>query len=104
MAFGKQKYNLHSHVFWHKWKTNVRTKRFQKLKVLGGIMAIIQCPECSAKISSNAKNCIHCGCEFKVCEECGNGIVGNPEACPSCGFTCVKENTYLYSARTLDRA
>lgn len=54
-------------------------------------MAIIQCPECSAQISSTAKNCIHCGCEFKVCEECGNIIVGNPESCPSCGLTFIKK-------------
>ena len=54
-------------------------------------MAIIQCPECDAQISSSAKNCIHCGCEFKVCEECGKVIVGNPESCPSCGLTFVKK-------------
>lgn len=49
-------------------------------------MAIINCPECGEKISSTAKNCIHCGCEFLVCGECGNVVLGGTEECPQCGF------------------
>ena len=34
-------------------------------------MALIKCPECGAQISDAAKQCVHCGCIFKVCPECG---------------------------------
>ena len=54
-------------------------------------MAMIKCPECGKDISTLAKNCIHCGCEFTVCPECGNACVGKPETCPNCGFVLQKK-------------
>lgn len=49
-------------------------------------MAIVQCPECEEKISTEAKKCIHCGCEFSVCKECGAVLVGKQSVCPECGY------------------
>lgn len=48
-------------------------------------MAIIKCPECEGKVSTEAKQCVHCGCTFSVCKECGEAFVGELEVCPSCG-------------------
>lgn len=55
-------------------------------------MAIINCPECGEKISSNAENCIHCGCKITYCEECGKVFVGEPDVCDACGFVFKKKN------------
>lgn len=54
-------------------------------------MAIIECPECEGKLSTSAKKCIHCGCEFTVCRECGTVLVGKPTVCPECGYAFVKK-------------
>ena len=48
-------------------------------------MAIIRCPECDEKISTEAKTCVHCGCSLSICKECGEAFVGELEVCPSCG-------------------
>ncbi len=53
-------------------------------------MALINCPECGKQISSSAKQCVHCGCAFSVCHECGNVTVGSFEVCPSCGYSSAK--------------
>ena len=50
-------------------------------------MAIIQCPECGQQISDKARQCIHCGCKFTVCKECGNVTVGETQTCPICGYS-----------------
>ena len=49
-------------------------------------MALIQCPECGAQISSGADHCVHCGCQFTYCPECGAVYVGKPEQCANCGY------------------
>ena len=49
-------------------------------------MAILNCPECGEKISSTAKQCVHCGCKITVCSECGKVILGERGTCPDCGF------------------
>lgn len=49
-------------------------------------MALIKCPECGEQVSSNAPQCVHCGCHFSVCPECGKAYVGEPETCSKCGF------------------
>lgn len=54
-------------------------------------MAIIKCPECEEKVSTEAKKCIHCGCEFTVCQECGTVFVGKPTVCSECGYTFTKK-------------
>ena len=54
-------------------------------------MAIIKCPECEEKVSTEAKKCIHCGCEFTVCRECGTAFVGKPTVCSECGYTFTKK-------------
>ena len=54
-------------------------------------MALITCPECGGQISTNAKQCIHCGCEVKVCPECNNVYVSNTHKCEKCGFRFLKQ-------------
>ncbi len=54
-------------------------------------MALIKCPECGAQISDAAKQCVHCGCTFKVCPECGKVHKGDPAVCDSCGYTLREE-------------
>ncbi len=49
-------------------------------------MAIIKCPECQNSISSTAKICVHCGCEFLICPECQTSLLGGTEQCPECGY------------------
>lgn len=49
-------------------------------------MALIKCPECGAQISDAAKQCVHCGCIFKVCPECGKVHKGEPAVCDNCGY------------------
>lgn len=53
-------------------------------------MALVQCPECGKEVSSNAKQCIHCGCSFTVCPDCGHVALGALSSCPKCG--CVLNN------------
>lgn len=53
-------------------------------------MALIKCPECGGSVSSNAKQCIHCGCKFTACPECGNVSVGEISVCPVCGYEIKK--------------
>ena len=50
-------------------------------------MAIIKCPECEGKISTEAKHCVHCGCDLSICKECGEAFVGKLDVCPSCGWS-----------------
>lgn len=49
-------------------------------------MALIQCPDCGAQVSSNAPRCVHCGCVFTACPECGAVYAGKAETCRSCGY------------------
>ena len=49
-------------------------------------MSLIKCPECDESVSSNVKQCIHCGCVFRVCPECEAVLVGEEKYCPQCGF------------------
>lgn len=53
-------------------------------------MALIKCPECGKEVSSNANQCIHCGCKFTVCPECGNVTVGEVSICQKCGYAFKK--------------
>ncbi len=53
-------------------------------------MALITCPECGQQISSNAKQCVHCGYKFTYCPECQTVSSGDRERCPSCGYTFKK--------------
>lgn len=50
-------------------------------------MALITCPECGAQVSSNAKQCVHCGCKYSVCPECGGVFAGDVKICPACGYS-----------------
>lgn len=54
-------------------------------------MALIKCPECEEKLSTEAKRCVHCGCEFTVCQECGAVLVGKAAVCSECGYVFVKK-------------
>lgn len=54
-------------------------------------MGLIKCPDCEKQISENAKQCIHCGCVFQVCPECGTVLAGEHEFCPECGFQLEKK-------------
>lgn len=54
-------------------------------------MSLIKCPDCEQSISSNAKQCPHCGCAFQVCPECESILIGEHKICPECGFQLVKE-------------
>lgn len=56
-------------------------------------MALIKCPECGKEVSSNANQCIHCGCKFTVCPECGNITVGEVSICQQCGYSFKKNAT-----------
>ena len=49
-------------------------------------MAIVNCPECNEKISTNSKSCVHCGCNLSFCKECGAVFVGEVDVCSECGF------------------
>ena len=49
-------------------------------------MPIIDCPECTGKISSTVKQCIHCGAPISVCPECGKIHAKRLRFCPECGF------------------
>lgn len=49
-------------------------------------MALIQCPDCGAQVSSNAPRCVHCGCVFTACPECGAVYAGKAETCRNCGY------------------
>ncbi len=55
-------------------------------------MAIISCPECGEKVSDTSKKCVHCGCEFKICNECKHVWVGDSNVCAECGFE-IKEKS-----------
>lgn len=50
-------------------------------------MALINCPECGSKVSSNTTQCVHCGCTYTVCPECGKVYVGKVQICLECGFS-----------------
>lgn len=49
-------------------------------------MAIINCPDCKKEISDSSKHCIHCGCQFIVCKECGAVLVSTTHVCTECGY------------------
>ena len=53
-------------------------------------MAIVQCPECGGKVSTEAKMCVHCGCELSFCKECGAVFAGQINVCTECGSTIGK--------------
>ena len=53
-------------------------------------MALIKCPECGKEVSSNTKQCIHCGSKFTACPECGNVAVGEVSVCQKCGYAFKK--------------
>ena len=54
-------------------------------------MAIIKCPECKQNISSTADHCVHCGCKFQICPECGAVSEKSVEVCGGCGYQLVKK-------------
>ncbi len=54
-------------------------------------MSLIKCPECNKEVSDKTKQCIHCGCEFSVCNECGTISLGNLNTCPKCGYEFPKD-------------
>lgn len=49
-------------------------------------MALIDCPECGKQISTNAGQCVHCGCKFTYCPECQTVAVGTVGQCANCGY------------------
>ncbi len=49
-------------------------------------MALINCPECGKQISSNAGQCINCGCKITYCPECKTATAGTVAQCPVCGY------------------
>ncbi|MDE6442048.1 MAG: zinc ribbon domain-containing protein [Clostridia bacterium] len=57
-------------------------------------MALIKCPECGEQVSSTATRCVHCGCTYTVCPECGKVHVGEFAVCPECGFQIKTQNTF----------
>lgn len=50
-------------------------------------MALVNCPECGAQVSSTAKQCVHCRCKYSVCPECGGVFAGDVKICPACGYS-----------------
>ncbi|WP_201527420.1 NINE protein [Psychrobacter frigidicola] len=59
-------------------------------------MAIIDCPECTHKISDQSVSCTNCGfptSKIKVlikCPECSESISNQSVSCNNCGFPIVK--------------
>lgn len=49
-------------------------------------MALIKCPDCGNEISSNAKQCIKCGCQITCCPECLTVYSGAVDVCKVCGY------------------
>lgn len=62
-------------------------------------MALIKCPECSEQVSSTAAQCVHCGCKYTVCPECGKIHVGEFAVCPECGFRIKAHKTEPFAAK-----
>lgn len=56
-------------------------------------MALIKCPECGEQVSTSASQCVHCGCTYTVCPECGKIHVGAFAVCPECGFQIKTQKT-----------
>ncbi len=56
-------------------------------------MPIINCPECNERISTTAKQCVHCGATITVCPECGGAYAKHEEICPECGYSFSTEAT-----------
>ncbi len=57
-------------------------------------MALINCPECQAKVSDQAVSCPSCGFSIGsmlICPECHAKIAKDIPFCPSCGFPFPKE-------------
>lgn len=65
-------------------------------------MALIICPECGNQVSSNAKQCVHCGCKFTACPECGNVSVGKLNVCDKCGYGFSVEGPTNHNAISYD--
>ena len=63
-------------------------------------MALIKCPECGGQVSSNATQCIHCGCKYTVCPECGKVYMGEMQVCPSCGFNISPQTVKTVNGKT----
>ena len=65
-------------------------------------MAIVKCPECEGKVSTEAKSCVHCGCDLSFCKECGSVFVGQINVCPECGNSLRKarHSSEEYDANT----
>ncbi|PYE38997.1 NINE protein [Psychrobacter fozii] len=59
-------------------------------------MAIIDCPECTHKISDQSLSCTNCGCptskmKFLIrCPECSKSISNQSISCTNCGFPIAK--------------
>ena len=60
-------------------------------------MAIIKCPECGGDISSQTKDCVHCGCKIKICPECGKALFERAESCDGCGYLFANASTEIIS-------
>lgn len=59
-------------------------------------MALINCPECTHKISDQSVSCTNCGLptskmKFSIqCPECSEPISNQSDSCNSCGFPIIK--------------
>lgn len=68
---------------------------------------LVECPECSQKVSTDAKQCIHCGCNVRMrlarqkqeherthepCHNCKKDKLKSDKTCPHCG---AKNKTFL---------
>lgn len=63
-------------------------------------MAIIKCPECGRDVSSQAKECVHCGCKIKVCPECGKALFETVGICDGCGYAFTVEKSIVKDSAT----
>ena len=62
-------------------------------------MAIVKCPECEGKVSTEAERCVHCGCGLTFCKECGAVFVGEKIECSECGNILKKVKPTYNNAR-----
>ena len=54
-------------------------------------MALTICPECKEKISTNASQCVHCGCQLIKCPECGMMLISGTKKCTECGIVLAEQ-------------
>ncbi len=66
-------------------------------------MAIVKCPECEGKVSTEAERCVHCGCGLTFCKECGAVFIGEKAECSECGNILKKVNPVHNNVRKENR-